>query len=66
MKCNICGNKTNWDESYGRETFIVCPACHNRIAKTIKNSTNYKYYRVTALEVILEISYIKEEKENEV
>ena len=62
MKCNICGNKTNWDESYGRETFIVCPVCHDRIAKVIKKCTNDKYYNVTALEVILEIGHIKEEK----
>ncbi len=62
MKCDICGKKTDWDESYGRETFIVCPTCYNKIAKIIKRSTNYDYYDMTALEIILEIGSIKEER----
>ena len=33
MKCNICHRKTNWDESYGHEEFIVCPRCHNSLLK---------------------------------
>lgn len=27
MKCAICKNKTNWDESFGYKEFIVCPKC---------------------------------------
>ena len=27
MKCAICRNKTNWDESFGYNEFIVCPKC---------------------------------------
>ena len=62
MKCAICGSKTSWNESYGRETFIVCPVCHNRIQKVIKESISYEYDFMTALDVILEIGYIREEK----
>ena len=27
MKCHICGKKTTWDKSFGKEEFIVCPYC---------------------------------------
>lgn len=39
MKCAICGKKTNWDESYGYDEFIVCPRCFLNIRKsyTTKN-----------------------------
>lgn len=33
MKCNICHRKTNWDESYGHEEFIVCPCCFISLRK---------------------------------
>lgn len=35
MKCKICGRKTDWDSSYGRENFIVCPICHHEMTNTI-------------------------------
>ena len=63
MKCKLCEEKTNWDESYGRPKFIICPSCLKRIGKVIKTSTNYKYSDVTALYVILEMGFIKEGKE---
>ena len=31
MKCQICKNKTTWDESFGYDNFIVCPKCHDAI-----------------------------------
>lgn len=58
MKCAICGHKTNWDESYGRETFIVCPSCHDKIAEIISKGSK-KYSKITALEIILKIGQIK-------
>ena len=61
MKCDICGHKTNWDESYGRESFIVCPSCHDKIAKIVSKGSK-KYPQITALEIILKIGQIKEEK----
>ena len=63
MKCKLCGKKTDWDTSYGRPKFIVCPSCHKRIANIIKISTEYKYSDVTATCVILEMGFIKEGKE---
>ena len=63
MKCKICGKKTDWDTSYGKEKFIVCPSCHRRIANVIKISTNYEYSDVTATYVIIEMGLIKEGKE---
>lgn len=51
MECAICNKKTDWDESYGRETFIVCPKCFGILRKTSKD----------ALSIIFKIGYIKEE-----
>ena len=31
MKCQICKNKTTWDESIGYADFIVCPKCYEAI-----------------------------------
>lgn len=31
MKCQICKNKTTWDESFGYANFIVCPKCLDAI-----------------------------------
>lgn len=31
MKCQICKNKTTWDESFGYNDFIVCPRCYEAI-----------------------------------
>lgn len=53
MKCAICERKTNWDASYGRPTFIVCPHCYNILRKDNKN----------ALDTILKIGTIKEDLE---
>jgi len=61
MKCAICGKKTDWDTSYGRETFIVCPTCHDKIAEIVFKGSK-KYSKVTALEIILEIGRTMEEK----
>lgn len=62
MKCDICGNKTDWNSSYGRETFIVCPSCHKRLIKTIYNLRKYNFSpESSATQVIIEIGFIKEE-----
>lgn len=61
MKCKICGNKTDWDSSYGREKFIVCPTCFNKILKSVNNCKKYKFSpESTTLEIILKIGRIKE------
>lgn len=39
MKCAICGRKTNWNESYGYENFIVCPCCFNFIKEETKKES---------------------------
>lgn len=53
MKCAICKRKTDWNESYGRPTFIVCPYCFNILRKDNKN----------ALDTIIKIGIIKEDLE---
>lgn len=63
MKCKICGRKTTWDESYGREAFIVCPCCHREITNRIKALRKSGYSpESSALEIILTIGFIKEER----
>lgn len=64
MTCKLCGNETDWDNSYGRPKFIVCPSCYKRIVKVINDSTKKGYSNTTtAIVVILEMGYIKEEEE---
>ncbi len=58
MKCAICNQKTNYDVSYGTDSFIVCPTCFKRIKRmTVKSS-------VDILVFILAIGKIKKDKDN--
>ena len=57
MKCDICRKKTTWDESFGRDIFIVCPTCYYKIRKQM-----LKKDRDSVLSVILLIGHIKEER----
>lgn len=64
MKCKLCKRKTDWDESYGRPCFIVCPSCHRKITKMIGKFQNENCLPETiATMLILEMGYIKEERE---
>ena len=54
MKCAICKNETNWDESFGHSEFIVCPKCFERLER-----------HRTALGFILTVGKIIKEKEAE-
>ena len=60
MKCKICKNKTTWDESFGRENYIVCPNCLIRLANSADRCDD-KDGRNVALNMIFEISKIKKE-----
>lgn len=53
MKCEICGRKINWDNSYGRSDFLICHPCFEHL---------HKEYGWTAFHVILEIGAMKEEE----
>ena len=62
MKCKICGKKTNWDSSYGRDNFIVCPICHRKMANTIEKFRNENCLSETiATMLILNIGFEREE-----
>lgn len=38
MKCAICHGKTDWDSSFGYETFIVCRPCFDKLSnRDLKN-----------------------------
>lgn len=39
MKCEMCGEKTNWDSSVGYREFIVCNKCFDEMAHY--NPKNY-------------------------
>ena len=60
MKCAECGNKTTWDESYGRENYIVCPKCHEKIKR--ENNGNV----VATMKIIFEKSKIPLDKSKKV
>lgn len=44
MRCNICKNKTTYNESYGYSEFIVCPKCFNEL--------RYKYNFLDTMDLI--------------
>ena len=46
MKCSKCGNKTTWDESFGKEHRLVCPKCFDKLLKKNNNDIKFKeiYY----------------------
>lgn len=33
--CMMCGKSTTWNESTGKRIFLICPRCHEKIAKRI-------------------------------
>ena len=35
MKCEICKKKTDWDNSFGYEEFIVCGKCIKKMTKEV-------------------------------
>ncbi len=63
MKCKICGHKTDWDSSYGRENFIVCPTCHREMTNTINKLRNENCLSETiATMLIINIGMKREER----
>ncbi len=64
MKCEICGKKTTYEESYGRDAFIVCPSCHTKLVNRIQTDLTYHFSASQlATEIILDIGYMKEGRE---
>ena len=59
MKCQICGRRTNWNESFGRESFIVCPKCERAIRHCFDN--NY----LQSFNLIMVLGELREEYEKE-
>ena len=53
-KCAICKKPTTWDESYGREMFLICPACYDRLVKDTGNDKAWNF--------ILAVGWLMEEK----
>lgn len=40
--CQVCGDATLWDESFGYNKYIVCPRCHELMKKEIFNGSYEK------------------------
>ena len=60
MKCAMCKEKTDWDSSFGKESFIVCPECHKKIASLIERNKDKFSSNVIATEIILAIGFTRE------
>ena len=63
MKCEICKKATNWDISYGKPNFIVCPDCFERLAKATGEKFPQSHSEI--MRIIFEIADIKEENDRE-
>jgi hypothetical protein len=69
MKCKICKQKTNWDESVGRPAFIVCNHCVENLSEhmleLLKFSSKDKIGALCATTaILLDIGYAMEGKED--
>lgn len=61
MKCAMCNHDTDWNDSYGRKSFIVCPTCHKKITKAIGELRDTNLMNdVVATHLILLIGFTKE------
>ena len=60
MKCQICGKKTTWDESFGKEEFIICPYCFEELHRMTHSRTD------KVLDFVLAIGWIKKRTKKEV
>ena len=59
MKCQICGKKTTWNESFGKEEFIVCPYCFEEL----RRMTYLKKSEI--LDFVLAVGWIRERAKKE-
>lgn len=59
MKCQICKRRTNWNESFGHESFIVCPKCEYRLRQFFGKD----WFR--SIELIMTLGELREEFEKE-
>lgn len=57
MKCSICSSHTTYEKSYGKDSFIVCSCCFEKLVKNTYNKD-----RITVLDTIINIGIIKEER----
>lgn len=39
MICEICRKTTNWDESIGKENYIICNECFRRILSKYEDTS---------------------------
>lgn len=49
MKCQICGKKTTWNESFGKEEFIVCPYCFEELRRMTRSKRDEVFDFVIAV-----------------
>lgn len=67
MKCKICKQKTNWNSSFGRREFIVCPNCFNEMVrrKTTRTDKSREQCRNEILTALFDIGdQVKKIKES--
>ena len=58
MKCKMCGKKTDWDSSVGRDNFLICNNC----VEELHNRCDVK--RADIVDIILLIGFKREERKN--
>lgn len=60
-KCAMCGNNTDWDSSYGRDNFIICPHCHKKLTNLVHGLRKSNCMDMTIVtEMILAIGFTRE------
>ena len=56
MKCKMCYSKTDYDNSIGRDNFIICNSCADELSR------RFHIEPVKVLGLILAIGFKREEK----
>ena len=55
MVCEICRKTTNWDESVGKENYIICNECFHRILSKYKDTNIHP----KILDIIFKLSDVR-------
>ena len=55
MTCEICKKATNWDESVGKENYIICNECFHRILYKYKDTN----IQPKILDIIFKLSDVR-------
>lgn len=70
MRCEVCKRYCNWDNSVGKEKYIVCNECCNAVSEKFKQTAEKRFginpviAQLVPLEIFFMLSDIREDDED--